>query len=282
MANSADGFAGLHEVFDEGHGFPGTMATDFYDYMIADKIVMPEAIRPLYAEKIAYLPDSFQANDTSRITGEPPSRSELGLPKQAFVFCCFNNSFKITPDVFDIWMRILQRVESSVLWLLEDNSAAVVNLRAEAERRGVASHRLIFAPRAPHGAHMARHRAADLFLDTLPYNAHTTASDALWMGLPLLTCLGDSFAGRVAASVLTALELPELIAASPDDYEARAVALATNPLELARVKQKLAENRFTKPLFNVKRYARYIERAFTQMYARYQAGQPPEDIHIDP
>ena len=262
--------------------YPGTMGADYYDYLIGDCTVVSATGRPQYLENIVYMPGSYQPNDHTRVEHEPPkSRRELGLPAQGFVFCCFNNNFKITPDIFDIWMRVLKRVAGSVLWLFEDSPAAATNLRMEAERRGVAADRLIFAARAPHGAHMARHHAADLFLDTLPYNAHTTASDALWMGLPVLTRSGQAFAGRVAASVLLALDLPELIAASPEDYENRAVELAGNPLEMARIKQHLSQNRLTKPLFNAKLYAEHIEQAFTRMYARYHAGEPPEDLHIE-
>jgi predicted O-linked N-acetylglucosamine transferase (SPINDLY family) len=208
------------------------------------------------------------------------TREELGLPASGFVFCCFNNNFKITPAVFDIWMRILKRVDGGVLWLLEDNASASANLRSEAERRGVAPERLVFAARASQSEHLARHRAADLFLDTLPYNAHTTASDALWAGLPLLTCQGQSFAGRVAGSILKALDLPELVTASSEEYEARAVALAAEPGLLADIKRRLEENRLTAPLFNAAMYARQIESAYAQMVERYHSGQPPDHIHV--
>ena len=262
-------------------GYPGTMGANYYDYMIADKIVVPQATRHHYVEKIAYLPNSYQANDRSRVViDEAPFRERFGLPAAGFVFCCFNNNFKIAPNTFAIWMRILQRVEGSVLWLFEDNPAAAANLRLEAERTGVTAQRLIFATRAPHGEHMARHRAADLFLDTLPYNAHTTASDALWAGLPVLTCMGESFAGRVAASVLSALDLPELITATAEDYEAQAVTLATNPELLERLKQRIAANRLTTPLFDAKLYAGHIEDAFARMFERYHAGLAPEDIYV--
>ncbi len=262
-------------------GYPGTMGTGYHDYLIGDRTVMPEGIRPHYLESVVYMPHSYQPNDHARVDSEPvPSHAELGLPAKGFVFCCFNNNFKITPDIFDIWMRILKQVEGSVLWLFEDNPTAVANLRAEAERRGIAAKHLVFAPRAPHGAHMARHRAADLFLDTLPYNAHTTAADALWMGLPVLTCTGVAFAGRVAASLLNALDLPELITSSLDEYEASAVAFANNPSRLAALKRRLSERRLTSPLFNAELYARHIEEAFTRMYERYHAGLPPEDIDV--
>ncbi len=260
-------------------GYPGTMGANYYDYIVADHTVVTDISRPHYVEKIVYLPHCYQPNDTSRVVGEQnATREELGLTASGFIFCCFNNNFKITPAVFDAWMRILEHVDRSVLWLLEDNAAASSNLRSEAERRGVAPERLVFAPRASQSEHLARHRAADLFLDTLPYNAHTTASDALWAGLPLLTCQGQSFAGRVAGSILKALELPELVTASLEEYEARAIALATEPGLLADIKRRLKESRLSAPLFNATTYARQIENAYTQMMKRYHNGEPPEDI----
>ena len=261
-------------------GYPGTMGAAYYDYIVADMIVVPDEFRDHYDEKVAYLPQCYQANDVSRAVAERVfSREELGLPARAFVYCCFNNTFKIAPGMFNVWMRILKRVEGSVLWLLEDNPAAAANLRVEAERRGVAPERLVFAARAPQGEHLARHRAADLFLDTLPYNAHTTASDALWMGLPLLTCRGQSFAGQVAASILTAVDLPDMVTVNVQDYEMKAIALATEPALLTDVKRRLQENILTAPLFNIALYARHIEAAFASMAERYHAGLPPEDIH---
>ena len=208
-------------------GYPGTMAAPYMDYIVADPILIPPESRQHYAEKIVYLPDSYQVNDRKRrISDKEFTRAELGLPPTGFVFCCFNNNFKITPNTFNGWMRILKQVEGSVLWLLEDNETAANNLRREAEARGVEPARLVFARRMPLPEHLARHRAADLFIDTLPYNAHTTASDALWAGLPVLTRIGESFAGRVAASLLNAVGLPELITATQEQYEAMAVALA--------------------------------------------------------
>jgi predicted O-linked N-acetylglucosamine transferase (SPINDLY family) len=262
-------------------GYPGTMGVDYIDYLIADATLIPAASRPHYAEKIAYLPDSYQVNDRQRAIAEPtPAREALGLPPSGFVFCCFNASYKITPATFDGWMRLLRQVEGSVLWLLEDNATAARNLRQEAEARGVGGERLIFAPPLPLPAHLARQRAADLFLDTLPCNAHTTASDALWAGLPVLTCLGESFAGRVAASLLNAIELPELVTTSQEQYEALAIALATDAPRLAQLKAKLARNRLTTPLFDTPRFTRHLEAAYTQMYERYQAGLPPDHLHV--
>jgi predicted O-linked N-acetylglucosamine transferase (SPINDLY family) len=263
-------------------GFPATMGADYIDYLIADRTLVPEPCRAHYTEKIVYLPDSYQINDTKRpISDKIFTRTECNLPEKAFVFCCFNNNYKILPDVFDRWMRILHRVDGGVLWLLEDNEIAALNLKKAAVERGVDANRLVFASRMPLPEHLARHRLAGLFLDTLPYNAHTTASDALWAGLPVLTQIGETFAGRVAASVLNAVELPELITATPQAYEDLAVELATNSEKLATVRAKLANNRLTKPLFDTRLFTRHIEAAYTAMYRRYQAGLPPECISVE-
>jgi predicted O-linked N-acetylglucosamine transferase (SPINDLY family) len=262
-------------------GYPGTMGADYIDYILADPILVAEAEQQHYAEKIVWLPDSYQVNDTRRrIADRTPSRAEAGLPPDGFVFCCFNQSLKITPDVFDGWMRILRRVAGSVLWLLHDNDAAVANLRRAATQRGVAADRLVFAPRQPLPEHLARHRLAGLFLDTAPYNAHTTASDALWAGLPVLTRMGATFAGRVAASLVNAVGLGELITTTPDAYEAKAIVLATNPDALAAVRQTLERNRLTAPLFDTGRFTTYLESAYRAMAARYQAGLPPAPIRV--
>ena len=262
-------------------GYPGTMGADYFDYLVADATLVPEGDRQHYVERIAYLPESYQVNDTRRTIPETPIlRGELGLPEEAFVFCCFNNSYKIAPAMFDRWMRVLLRLPRSVLWLLHDNEWAEANLRREAHHRGIAAERLIFAPRIPLPGHLARHRAADLFLDTLPCNAHTTASDALWAGVPLLTCAGDTFAGRVAASLLRAIRLPELIARTPAEYEALAVELATSPHKLREIRERLARNRLTQPLFDIASYTRALERAYTMMYERHRAGLRPEHIDV--
>ena len=219
-------------------GFPGTMGAEFIDYIIADKTVAPFEHQPFYTEKIVHLPDCYQVNDTKRkIAERMPTRQEAGLPEEGFVFCCFNNNWKITPEVFSVWMRLLHAVEGSVLWLLGDNESAERNLRKEAQARGIDPARLVFAGRLPLEDHLARHRLADLFLDTLPYNAHTTASDALWTGLPVITRLGKSFAGRVAASLLNAIGLPELVTHSIEDYEALALRLAKDSLTSRRISQ---------------------------------------------
>lgn len=262
-------------------GYPGTMGLNCIDYVIVDGTVAPFEQQPSFVEKLVHLPHSYQVNDSKRTIAEAtPPRTALGLPERGIVFCCFNNNFKITPDLFDCWMRILKKVEGSVLWLLSDHAVTVANLRKEAAARGVGPDRLVFAERTPQPEHLARHRLADLFLDTLPYNAHTTASDALWSGLPVLTCLGDTFAGRVSASLLKAIGLPELIAPTIEAYEALAIDLASHPQELAAIRSKLAQNRLTTPLFDTGLFTRHMEAAYTAMYERHLAGAPPAPLTI--
>ena len=264
-------------------GYPGTLGAPYTDYILADRWVIPPGHEVHYAEQVVRLPDTYQVNDRQRaIAARTPTRAELGLPDDAFVFCCFNNNYKLTPDVFDVWMRLLAGVPGSVLWLLEGNAAAVGHLRREAQRRGVAPERLVFAPRMHLAEHLARHRRADLFLDTLPCNAHTTASDALWAGLPLLTCRGGTFAGRVAASLLHAVGLPELVAVDLADYEARALELAANPARLAELRARLARNRDTHPLFDTERFRRHIESAYVTMWERSRRGLPPAAFDVAP
>ena len=261
--------------------YPGTSGSDAIDYLIADRIVLPAADRPHYAEKIAYLPETYFITDDAGPSPETTtSRADHGLPEDGFVFCCFNNSYKVTADVFDVWMRLLHAVDGSVLWLLDSNQAFSANLKREAEARGVASARLVFAPRLDAEAHLARHRHADLFLDNFTYNAHTTACDALWMGLPVLTRLGTTFAGRVGASLLNAAGLPELVTTSTEAYAARALALATAPAELAAVSARLAANRRTCPLFNTGRQTRQLEAAYAAMLERHLSGAPPADLVV--
>ena len=262
-------------------GYPGTMGAHYIDYIIGDRCVIPLEHHPSYAEKVVYLPDCYQANDSKRkIAARTPARTELGLPEGGFVFCCFNNNHKINPRVFDVWARLLNEVQGSVLWLLEDNRTVVRNLRQEAERRGIASGRVIFAPRVKMEEHLARQRHADLFLDTLPYNAHVTASDALWVGLPVVTHMGNAFAGRVAASLLNAVGLPQLITSSWEDYEALALKLAVDRELLADIKAKLAQDRETCPLFNTDRFRRHIESAYITMWERGQRGEPPASFAV--
>jgi predicted O-linked N-acetylglucosamine transferase (SPINDLY family) len=260
-------------------GYPGTLAAEYMDYLIADAMLIPIAARPHYSEKIIYLP-SYQANDRARRSAGPPlSRAELGLPPTGFVFCCFNGATKITPETFSSWLRILARVPESVLFLYAEHASASGNLRREAARGGISADRLIFGGRLPFPEYLARYRLADLFLDTLPYNAGTTASDALWMELPLLTLTGNSFAGRMAASVLRAIGLPELITTTRRGYEAMAVELATNRAKLAEFKQRLKANRDTARLFDTPAFTRDLEAAFTHIHARWNAGLAPD--HVD-
>ena len=264
-------------------GYAGTLGADYYDYILADKTVIPEDQIEFYSEKVVWLPGSFMASDSERRISEiVPSRAECGLPESGFVFCCFNGAQKISPGIFQIWTRLLQETPGSVLWLPAGDSAMMANLRREIEKAGLATDRLIFAPKiAKPEDHLARLRQADLFLDTLPYNAHATASDALWAGLPVLTRLGSTFAGRVAASQIKAVGLDELVTSSPGDYEAMALKLAREPDLLATLKAKLARNRNSYPLFDTARFARHIESAYGVMWQRYQQGLGPASFSVD-
>ena len=261
-------------------GYPGTLGAPFIDYVVADRIVIPEADERFYTERVVTLPDSYQVNDATRPIGRTPSRKEMHLPEGAVVFCCFNSNYKITPEVFEVWMRLLEGVPGAVLWLIEDNAGARRNLQAAAAARGVEPSRLVFAPKVKQEDHLARQRLADLFLDTLPCNAHTTASDALWAGLPVLTCLGETFAARVAASVLTSVGLPELITQNLADYEALALKLARQPEQLISLKNKLQENRLTHPLFDTARLCRHLETAYRRMWEIHQRGEPPRAFSV--
>jgi predicted O-linked N-acetylglucosamine transferase (SPINDLY family) len=262
-------------------GYPGTLGAPYVDYLVADRMVVPAGSEGYYEERIVYLPHSYQVNDGKRRIGTRRyARAELGLPEAGFVYCCFNNNYKILPATFGSWMRILGRVPGSVLWLLEDNALAARNLRAAAEARGIGAERLVFAPRVVVEEHLARHGCADLFLDTLPCNAHTTASDALWAGLPVLTCAGQGFAARVAASVVQAAGLGELIVGSMGEYEELAVELAGDAGRLAGLRTRLERARHTAPLFDTERYARHLESAYALIHARHRAGLPPASIEI--
>lgn len=247
-------------------GFPGTMGAPYMDYLIADKTVIPPESQRHYTEKVVYLPGCYQPNDTHRVISKRIfTREELGLPPDGFVFCCFNNNYKITPTTFDVWMRILQQVPGSVLWLLEDTHDAAQNLQSEAVKRGVDADRLVYAKRAPNDDHLARHAMADLFLDTWPYNAHTTASDALWAGLPLLTLRGTTFPGRVASSLLNNLQLSELVTHSEQAYEAMALRLASDKCLLASLKSRLLKNRYTNTPFKPIQHTLEMEALFQNM-----------------
>jgi predicted O-linked N-acetylglucosamine transferase (SPINDLY family) len=262
-------------------GYAGTMGADFVDYIIVDQFVVPAEQRRFFSERLVHLPHSYQCNDDKReIAVTTPSRTNCGLPNTGFVFCCFNDSYKITPDVFDILMRLLHAVPGSVLWLLERDAVGKANLTGEAAARDVAPERLVFARRLALSEHLARHRLADLFLDTLPFNAHTTASDALWAGLPVLTCVGDTFAGRVAGSLLQAIGLDELITTSFEEYEALALRLAREVGLLGRLRKRLVENRMTFSLFNTKGSARALEEAYQRMAEIRRAGRPPAAFSI--
>ena len=262
-------------------GYPGTMGNHHHDYIIADQIVIPPENRALFTEKIIYLPDSYQVNDDQKeISARTFSKEELGLPSDKFIFCCFNNNFKITPEIFTAWMNILKRVDGSVLWLFEDNEFIKNNLVKEAEVRGISGYRLIFAKRIGQQDHLARHRAADLFLDTLPYNAHTTASDALWCGLPVITVMGSSFPGRVAASLLHAIGLPELITHSLEEYESLAIKLATDSDHLEKIKDKLENNRLKMPLFDTKLFCRNLESAYGKVYEHHLNNLVPDHVFL--
>lgn len=264
-------------------GYPGSLGAGYFDYVLADQIVIPQGERASYSEQVAYLPHSYQANDSKRAIAERlPTRKEAGLPETGVVFGCFNATHKILPEMFDVWMRIVRGVPGSVLWLLEDNATVAANLRREAGSRDVAPERLIFAPRVPAAEHLARQSLADLFLDTLPYNAHVTASDALWAGLPVLTCTGNSFASRVGASLLTAVGLPELIAHSLADFESLALKLAGDAAVLAAIKAKLAANRATCALFDTVRITRHLESAYTAMCERQRRGERPASFAVAP
>jgi protein O-GlcNAc transferase len=264
-------------------GYPGTMGAPYIDYIIADCVVIPAADQQFYSEKIVYLPDSYQPNDDRRARPvSDTARSGEGLPEQGFVFCSFNNCYKLTPMIFDIWMRLLRQIDGSVLWLLGGNEVAPRNLRLEAERRGVPAGRLVFAKRVAFERHLARHCLADLFLDTLPCSAHTTASDALWMGLPVLTCRGTTFAGRVAASLLAAVDLEELIAPSLEHYESMALKLAQDRSLLNSFRERVESNRHSGRLFDTTLFTRHIESAYTQMRERSQRGEPPIGFAVEP
>jgi len=262
-------------------GYLGTMGASYYDYLIADSTIIPTKSQVYYSEKIVYLP-SYQVNDHKQeVEHTYLTRQELGLPSNGFVYCCFNANYKITPPTFDGWMRILKSVPESVLLLYADNQSAAENLKLEADKRGVNPERLIFGGMLNRSAYLARYRCTDLFLDTLPYNAGATASDALWAGLPVLTCIGESFASRVAASLLNAIDLPELVTQTQAEYEALAIELATNLAKLKAIKDKLDHNRLTTLLFDTPRFSKHIEAAYTTMYERYKAALPADHIYID-
>ena len=264
-------------------GYAGTMGTDYMDYLIADCTVIPKDKQHYYSEKIVYMPNTYMVQDSKmKLSERVFTRTDFGLPIDGFVFCCFNNHYKITPSIFIGWMRILSQVDGSVLWLSDTNSTAVNNLKKEVKKHGIDPNRLIFAPRLNlKEDHLSRIQLADLFIDTLPFNAHVTASDALRMGLPVLTCIGSSFASRVAASLLNAVNLPELITTTQEQYESLAIELATKPEKLEIIKNKLAKNLSTAPLYDTPLFTRHLESAYLTMYERYQQGLEPSHIYVE-
>jgi predicted O-linked N-acetylglucosamine transferase (SPINDLY family) len=262
-------------------GYLGTMGASYIDYIVADRTVVTPTSEDHFSEKVIYLPDVHQVNDRKRrIADEVFTREDLGLPPTGFVFCCFNTSYKILPATFAGWMRILGAVPGSVLLLYAGYEAAEMNLRTQAGQHGVDPGRLVFGKRLPPAEYLARYRAADLFLDTLPYNAGTTASDALWAGLPVLTLAGESFASRIAASLLTAIGVPELITSTQQQYEQLAIQLSLNPHRLAQIRAKIRDNRLSSPLFDTPRFARSLEAAYVAIHDRYQAGLSPDHLRL--
>jgi len=260
-------------------GYPGTLGAGLCDYIITDSFVTPDSAAADYSESFALLPHCYQPHGRKAVVGPAPNRVAAGLPEIGFVFCCFNQAFKFTPDIFDVWCRLLHAVPGSVLWLLASRGAEG-NLRNEALKRGIYGSRLIFAPDLPQIEHLARLQLADLVLDTAPYGAHTTASDALWAGVPVVTRPGETFASRVAGSLLSAIELPELIVDGEDDYFECAFGLATQSESLAKLRRKLASNRMTTPLFDVVAYTAALENLYLEMWSRYCAGTPPVMLRL--
>ena len=262
-------------------GFPGTLGSKYFDYIIADKIVIPESSKNNYSEKVLYLPNCYQPSDTKRFLPDFNfKREQFNLPKNSFVFACFNNHYKINPSIFNSWMKILKDVEGSVLWLIETSEVTCNNLKKQAIKNGVDSSRLVFAKRMKLDEHLSRHNLADLFIDTSPYNAHTTANDSLWSGLPVLTFVGKTFPGRVSASLLQALGMPELIALNQEDYEKKAIELGNNIKKVEELKLKLKENKSTQPLFNINLYSRNLEKLFLKSYNNYILGLPVDHLII--
>ena len=262
-------------------GFPGTLGADFMDYIIVDENLMPREKQKYYVEKPIYLPHQYMPTDNTRqISSKPITRADEGLPEHGFVFCCFNNNYKISPREFDIWMRLLRSVEGSVLWLRKSNNWSIENFCKEAKKRGIDESRLVFADKLPMDEHLARHKLADVFLDTFAFNAHTTATEALWAGLPVVTKLGEGFAARVSGSLLSAIGLPELITNNEAEYEKLAFELATNPEKLSSLKYQLAINRSSKALFNTELYTKHLEDGYQRAYQLYFEGNKPKAIHV--
>jgi predicted O-linked N-acetylglucosamine transferase (SPINDLY family) len=250
------------------------------DYIVADRVVIPDEERRFYREQVVWLPHSYQINDNRRAVAPAPTRAACGLPQNGFVFANFNNAYKHNPEMFAVWLRLLGAVEGSVLWLLESNAIAPDNLRRAAAAAGIAPERLVFAPFQPASQNLARLALADLALDALPVGAHTGASDLLWAGVPLLTCRGTAFSGRVAASLLAALDMPELVTESLADYEALALTLVREPQRLHALREKLWRNRAMAPLFDTAATTRALEAAYTQMWDVHQRGEAPKGFAV--
>ena len=262
-------------------GFPGTMGTDFMDYIVADRHIIPPGNQKYFNEKILYLPNTYMPTDNGRELSERHmTRRDMGLPEEAFVFCCFNNNYKITSSEFDIWMRLLNKVEGSVLWLRQSNQWSELNIKKEAQRRKIDPERVVFAGRVPMAEHLTRQRLADLFIDTFSFNAHTTAAEALWTGLPVVTKTGQGFAARVAGSLLNSVGLPELITKNEHDYEMLISELATSQSKLIKIRKKLAANLLKQPLFDTEQYTKHIEDGYQQAYQNYFEGNPPKTITV--
>jgi predicted O-linked N-acetylglucosamine transferase (SPINDLY family) len=262
-------------------GYPGTLGADFMDYIVADRYLIPGESQKHFKEKPLYLPNTYMPTDDCReISQKSISRSDMGLPDDAFVFCCFNNNYKISPTEFDIWMRLLSKVENSVLWLRASNQSTNKNIMNEAQKRNVDPSRIIFAYKVPMDEHLARQRLADLFIDTFVFNAHTTATEALWAGLPIVTKIGEGFAARVAGSLLNAVGLPDLVTETEKEYEALILELATNPKKLTKIKEKLITNCFTQPLFKTKLYTKHLENGYLQAYENNFKGNMPQTIIV--
>jgi predicted O-linked N-acetylglucosamine transferase (SPINDLY family) len=257
------------------------MGTRAVDYAIVDHHVAPPSHQRFFAEQLVHLPDSYQAN-SRRVSAPGPSRRDSGLPESGFMFCCFNASYKITPKMFDIWMRLLHAVKGSTLWLLHSNALATANLKREAKARGISPRRIVFARDLPNARHMARIALADLFIDTFPCNAHTTASDALWAGCPIVTLSGQTFASRVAGSLLHSIGCPELVCRSFDEYEQLALDLTRNPSRLRAIRRRIQFARRSSPLFDTRRFTRHLESAFETMWAIFQKGERPRSFAVSP
>ena len=263
-------------------GYPGTSGAKFIDYIVADKILIPEENQKYFTEKVIYMPNSYQPNDsTKKISKKTLNRKDFGLPKNSFVFCCFNQNYKITPNIFNIWMKLLKKKNQSVLWLINDSDEGAKNLKKEAKKREINPDRIIFANRMSVSDHLARHKLADLFVDTFPYSAHTTCSDSLWSGLPVVTLMGNSFASRVGGSLLKAVGLNDLITTTTAEYENLNLELANNPKKLMNIRKKLENNRFKMPLFDTKTYTKNLESSYTKIYERYHEEKLPKNIIVD-